>query len=105
MSALGLNFGGGTMWRWVVPLALTACAVTSYVVIATPYTSPPHGDYLPGGVTFSWLTLMAIASPTILYYRLLILAGERAWRLRPRIGAALFVLAGALLPPLLHAAW
>lgn len=95
------------MWRWLVPYGLTAVAVTILVSVEQPYVPwtdlfPRADAYRMGALTTAWFAFMVWSSATILYYRLLIFAGERAVRRRPLIGAILFLLAGALVPPLVQ---
>jgi hypothetical protein len=95
------------MWRWLVPYGLTAVPVTIILFawqVYLPMTDmfPRTDAYRPGSVTFAWLLLMAIASPTILYYRLLIFAGERGVPRRPLAGAAVLLMIGAIAPPLVR---
>ncbi|HYI48208.1 MAG TPA: hypothetical protein VEX35_07075 [Allosphingosinicella sp.] len=93
------------MWRWLIPIGLASFAAVWLVFGNHLYAQGPHGAYHPGAVTMSWLGLMVAGIPTILLYRLLIAAGERALPRRPWAGAAAMVLAGALLPPLVHNLW
>jgi len=95
------------MWRWLLPYGLTAIPVTTLVV--TEQLWVPRSDLMDGGdhyrvgtVTLIWLLLMLRASPTILYYRLLVFAGERAVPRRPRTGVAALLLLCGLAPPLVQ---
>ena len=94
--------------RWLAAIGVTALGVAAIMLVTEPWLTSP-GDvfpsarrYWPGGFTISFFALLLFASPTIFYYRLLIAGGERAWRRLPRLGASLFLLAGALLPPLVQ---
>jgi hypothetical protein len=96
------------MWRWLVPYGLTALSVTIIFVAERLWLPtlrdmfPMPDEYRPIAVTLGWLFLMAIASATILYYRLLIFVGERAVPRRPLAGAAALLLVGAIAPPLVR---
>jgi hypothetical protein len=99
------------MWRWLVAFGLTAIPVTIVFCVERLWLptlrdmSPMPDEYLPGAVTLGWLKLMAIASPTILYYRLLIFAGERAVPHRPLTAVAILLLLGGIAPPLVQNWW
>lgn len=96
------------MWRWLVPFGLTAIPVTIVFCVERLWLPtlrdmlPMPDEYVPGAVTVGWLKLMIIASPTILYYRLLIFIGERAVRRRPLIAATILLLLGGIGPPLVQ---
>ena len=95
------------MWRWLVPYGLTAIPVTVILFagqLYLPWTDVfPRADaYRLGAVSVAWLTLMVMASPTILYYRLLIFAGERAVPRRPRTAVAILLLLGGIAAPLVQ---
>lgn len=83
-------------WRWLVPVATTGIAVSVSIL------SRDSLDWSARGQMLLFLGLMLLASPTILYYRLLIFIGERLLPPWPIAGGLLLVLAGAILPPLLH---
>jgi len=81
------------MWRWIVPIVLTAIACALYVHSERPggYMSGPSAPVL-------WIIAMIIASPTILIYRLIIWCGERLVPRRPVAGATVCIFAFAVLP-------
>lgn len=81
------------MWRWIVPIVLTAIACALYVHSERP------GGYMSGpSASVLWIIAMVIASPTILIYRIIIWCGERLAPKRPVTGAVVCIFAFAVLP-------
>ena len=92
------------MWRWLIPVGLASAAALQMIFLTGAHVDG-YGNYAAGAVTLTWLVLMITAIPTILLYRLLIAAGERVVPRWPRTGAAVLVLAAALLPPFVYNRW